>query len=241
MINVFRFSTWNQLSGLRSLDYPFLRIDVVQFSSRDLDGTKIDIIDTDNNIIYFSGFVRVDSSARFDPLAVFEVDEMIKRINAYGFNIDIEEPTTLPPNVITMLKGLYALGYNFITMQYSRDTKTTDKSIYQTDIDATIYEEWQTRYLPPPFKAYSNKFIVATKNLTDIVPKQFPKHVQPNKENVYVISTAPEFNWEDFKWVQPTRVYSIELLINPEETWDNPLSNAIVDIEGLPGTGDIHG
>ena len=241
MINVFKFSNWNQLSGLRSLDYPFLRIDVVQFNSDDIVGNKIDIIDTDNNIIYFSGFVRVNSSARFDPLAVFEIDEIIKRINAYGFNIDIEEPTTLQPNVITMLKGLHALGYNYITMQYTRSTKTEDKAIYQTDIDSNVYNKWIERYLPPPFIAFSNKYIVATKNLSDFRPRLYPDSLEPKKEDIFVVSAAPDFNWEDFKWVQPTRVYSIELLINPETTEDNAISDAIVDIEGLPGTGDING
>ena len=81
MINVFEFSDWNQLAGLRSSDYPYLKITVDQFNTSSLIGTKINIVDTANNIIYFSGFVRVITSDHFNPMAVFEVTEIIKRIN----------------------------------------------------------------------------------------------------------------------------------------------------------------
>ena len=238
MISIFRFSNWNQLSGLKSIIYPNLQINVVQFNSEDLEGTKIDIVDTTNNILYFTGFVRINQSTRFDPLAVFEINDIIKRINAYGFNIDIEEPTTLQPNVVTMLKGLYALGYNYITMQYTRETDTDVKSLYQSNIDAKNINFWTEHYLPPPYKVFSNKYIVATKNLGDVPNINKLHDEQPLKNDIYVVSEAPEFTWEDFKWVQPTRVYSIELLINPKETFDNPISDAIVDVKNLPGTSD---
>lgn len=238
MISVFRFSNWNQLSGLKSILYPNLQINVVQFNSEHIIGTKIDIVDKENNIMYFSGFVRVNQSDRFDPLAVFEVDDMIKRINAYGFNIDIIEPKTLPPNVITMLKGLYALGYNYLTMEYSHDTaQGTVRSLYQSDIDDIHKTPWPN-LLQHPFTVFSNKYIVVTKNLNDVRRIYNTNKTQPASENIYIISEAPEFTWEDFKWVKPATVYSIELLINPTEAETaTPISDAIVDIENLPGTG----
>lgn len=238
MISIFRFSTWNQLSGLRSVLYPNLQINVVQFNSEHLEGTKIDIIDTENNIMYFTGFVRVNRSDRFDPLAVFEVDDMVKRINAYGFNIDITEPTTLPPNVITMLTGLRALGYNYLTLQYSHETTdNTVRSLYQSDIDDVAKTPWP-HPLCHPFTVFSNKYIVVTKNLNDVRRIYNTKKIQPISENMYIVSEAPGFSWEDFKWVEPTRVYSLDLLINPDATSDTPISDAIVDVENLPGTGD---
>ena len=215
MINVFKFSNWNQLAGLKSTEYPFLSITVDQFNSEDLIGTKINIVDTDNNIIYFSGFIRVMQSERFNPMAVFEVDEIIKRINSYGFNIAIIEPTTLPPNVIITLKGLQALGYNFITIQYEFIYATDSKSVYEYVVD--------NQYRPPifpklpedelcysPYTIERNKYLVASKYLKDLPNATINNKNQPNNLNTYVISKSPEFNWEDYKWVKPNTVYSIE-------------------------------
>ena len=239
MINIFKFSNWNQLSGLKSVLYPNLQINVNQFNSEHLEGTKIDIIDLDNGILYFTGFVRVNRSDRFDPLAVFEVDDMIKRINAYGFDIAIIEPTTLPPNVITMLTGLRALGYNYLTLQYSHNTaEGTVRSLYQSDIDDKANRTPWPHPLYHPFTVFSNKYIVVTKNLNDVRRIYNTKKIQPITENMYIVSEAPDFSWEDFKWVEPTRVYSLDLLINPDATSDTPISDAIVDVENLPGVGD---
>ena len=233
MINVFKFSNWNQLSGLKSLDYPNITIKVTQFKCDALTGTRISIIDTDNHMTYFAGFIRVMNSTRFNPLAVFEVGDMIKVINSYGFNIEIIEPTKLPPNVITMLEGLQALGYQYITLQYIRSTNTENKALYQSNIDDNEHNYWQDRHLPPPNIVYSNKYIVATKYLGDLPAPYTLNDNQPTNSNLYVISKAPEFNWEDFKWVEPTRVYSIEELLNPENGF---VSNAIVDMDDTPNT-----
>lgn len=229
MMNVFLFSDWNQLSGLKSADYPNLRLQVTQFNSTDLIGTKIDVFDTTNCVPYFSGFVRVVESHRFNPLAVFEIEDMVKRINSYGFNIAITDPIDLQPEVVTMLKGLYTLGYNYITLQYSRSTATEDKALYQMDIDDDKLDLQTDNWHPLPAKVYSNKYIVVSKHLSDVRRKPAIWLRQPTNKDIYVVSQAPDFNWENFKWVKPTTVYSIELLINPTEGSKNPIMDAVVE------------
>ena len=222
MINVFEFSNWNQLAGLKSTEYPNLKITVEQFNSENLIGTKINIIDIRNDLIMFSGFVRVIQSAVFNPMAVFEVDEIIKRINSYGFNIAIIEPTTLPPNVITILKGIQDLGYNFLTLQYEKIYATDSKSVYEYHIDEAFRpKEYpkipETELKTSPYSIIRNKYLIASKYLKDIPSYNKPVDVnyQPNSLNTYVVSKAPEFNWEDFKWVKPNTIYAIsEVLEN---------------------------
>ena len=215
MENIIKFSNWNQLSGLKSKEYPSLIIKVTQFNSEELIGTKIDILNTDNELTYFSAFIRVQYSTVFNPLAVFEVEDIIKRINAYGFNIAIIEPTVLPPNVITQLRGLYELGYNYLTLEYVRTTKTDTKYLYQSDIDDNIDEHSEGIY-KTPYVAYSNKYLVVTKGLNDYPNKNRLDLISPYNNSIYVISNAPNFNWEDFKWVEPTKVYSIEKLLDED-------------------------
>lgn len=215
MNNIYKFSNWNQLSGLKSIEYPSLIIKVTQFNSEELIGTKIDILNTDNELTYFSAFIRVQYSTVFNPLAVFEVDDIIKRINAYGFNIAIIEPTILPPNVIAQLRGLYELGYNYLTLEYVRTTKTDTKYLYQSDIDDDVDEHSDGTY-KTPYVAYSNKYLVVTKGLNDYPNKNRLDLISPYSNTIYVISNAPNFNWEDFKWVEPTKVYSIEKLLDED-------------------------
>ena len=215
MNNIYKFSNWNQLSGLKSIEYPSLIIKVTQFNSEELIGTKIDILNTDNELTYFSAFIRVQYSTVFNPLAVFEVDDIIKRINAYGFNIAIIEPTILPPNVIAQLRGLYELGYNYLTLEYVRTTKTDTKYLYQSDIDDDVNEYSDGTY-KTPYVAYSNKYLVVTKGLNDYPNKNRLDLISPYSNTIYVISNAPNFNWEDFKWVEPTKVYSIEKLLDED-------------------------
>lgn len=215
MNNIYRFSNWNQLSGLKSIEYPSLIIKVTQFNSEELIGTKIDILNTDNELTYFSAFIRVQYSTVFNPLAVFEVDDIVKRINAYGFNIAIIEPTILPPNVIAQLRGLYELGYNYLTLEYVRTTKTDTKYLYQSDIDDGVDEHSDGTY-KTPYVAYSNKYLVVTKGLNDYPNKNRLDLISPYSNTIYVISNAPNFNWEDFKWVEPTKVYSIEKLLDED-------------------------
>lgn len=215
MNSIYKFSNWNQLSGLKSIEYPSLIIKVTQFNSEELIGTKIDILNTDNELTYFSAFIRVQYSTVFNPLAVFEVEDIIKRINAYGFNIAIIEPTVLPPNVITQLRGLYELGYNYLTLEYVRTTKTDTKYLYQSDIDDNVDEHSDGTY-KTPYVAYSNKYLVVTKNLNDYPNKNRLDLISPYSNSIYVISNAPNFNWEDFKWVEPTKVYSIEKLLDED-------------------------
>ena len=215
MNNIYKFLNWNQLSGLKSKEYPSLIIEVTQFNSEELIGTKIDILNTDNELTYFSAFIRVQYSTVFNPLAVFEVNDIIKRINAYGFNIAIIEPTILPPNVITQLKGLYELGYNYLTLEYAKATKTDTKYLYQSNIDDTI-TEYSENIINPPYVVYSNKYLVVTKGLNDYPNKNRLDLISPYSDSIYVISNAPNFNWEDFKWVEPTKVYSIEKLLDED-------------------------
>lgn len=220
MLNVFEFSNWNQLAGLRSIEYPYLKLTVDQFNTSSLIGTKINIVDTSNNIVYFSGFVRVISSDLFNPMAVFEVTEIIKRINSYGFNIAFIEPITLPPNVVTTLKGLQSLGYNFITLQYDKIYSTESKSVYEYAIDNQFRPDTYPK-LPEeelqesPYKIVRNKYLVASKYLKDLPATSIDNPNQPNSLDTYVVSYSPEFNWEDYKWVKPNVVYSIsEVLTN---------------------------
>ena len=229
MNNIIKFSNWNQLSGLKSKEYPSLIIHVTQFNSEELVGTKIDILNTDNEIVYFSGFVRVMNSSVFNPLAVFEVDDIIKRINAYGFNIEITDPITLPENVLKQLRGLYELGYNYLTLEYVEATKTDTKYLYQSDIDDNrnidTYQEYTNKM---PAKVYSNKVLVVTKNLNDYPNKNRLNLVSPYSDSIYVISNAPNFNWEDYKWVKPVTVYSIERLIDDERLGTNYYINGAI-------------
>ena len=223
MISVFEFSNWNQLAGLRSKDYPYLKLTVDQYNTTALIGTKINIVDTSNNQIYFSGFVRVIQSDYFNPMAVFEVDEIIKRINSYGFNISFIEPITLPPNVVVMLKGLKKLGYNYITMQYDKVYSTESKSVYEYAIDnqyrPDIYPKLPEEELKEsPYKIVRNKYLVASKYLKDLPVRSLDNKNQPNSTSTYVVSYSPDFNWEDYKWVKPNIVYSIEeILTNAAE------------------------
>lgn len=229
MTHIFEFSDWNQLAGLRSKDYPNLILIVVQFNSKDLVGTRIGILDNETGLTYFEGFVRLITTDRFNPLAVFEIDAMIKRINSYGFNIALKDPISLHPNVIVVLKGLYELGYNYITLQYERTTTTDDKSLYQSDIDVNKYDLYTDNWLPLPTKVISNKYIVASKNLSDTRQKPKKGLLQSLNRDIYIVSGAPEFSWEDYRWVKPTKVYSIELLINPKGTSKNPILDAIIE------------
>jgi len=222
MLSVFEFSNWNQIAGLRSKDYPYLKLTVDQFESSSLIGTKINIIDTSNNLTYFSGFIRVVESAVFNPMAVFEVDEIIKRINSYGFNIVFVEPTTLPPEVITILKGLQELGYNFLSLQYQKTYATNNKEVYEYVID-NKYKPSEYPNIPEtelktsPYAVVRNKFLIASKYLKDMpnFNQTYDNIYQPNNLSTYVVSKSPEFNWEDFKWVKPNTIYSIsEVLEN---------------------------
>lgn len=224
MISVFEFSNWNQLAGLRSTDYPYLKLTVDQFNTTALVGTKINIVDTSNNLIYFSGFIRVITSDYFNPMAVFEVDEIIKRINSYGFNIAYIEPIVLPPNVVVTLKGLQSLGYNYITLQYDKIYSTDSKSVYEYAIDESFRPDTypklpETELTESPYKITRNKYLVASKYLKDLPDVSILNPNQPGTLNTYVISFSPEFNWEDFKWVKPNVVYSIsEVLLNSEKS-----------------------
>lgn len=203
--NIFKFSTWNQLSGLRSSMYNNLILKVTQYNSEDLIGTKISIQDTDTNSIYFTGFIRLIQSNKFNIDAVYTVDEMINKINSYGFNISIVDKIKLPPNVITILQGLKTMGYNYIILDYSNS------------VDSNILVEHG--YIPQPRAVYSNKWVVATKNLnyvpttyTVIDAMQFT-----TRHDMCVVSATPDFSWEDFKWMKPTVAYPIsEILENGE-------------------------
>ena len=222
MIEVFEFSNWNQLAGLKSATYPNLKITVDQFNSDNLIGTKINIVDTRNNLTYFSGFIRVIKSTIFDSLAVFEVDEIIKRINSYGFNIAIIDPLRVPPNVITVLKGLLGLGYNFLTLQYIKTYTTESDSVYEYAVDEKykpeyIYSVPEDELRKSPYMLVSNKYLVASKYLGDVPNPNSNIPNQPKNDRLYVVSQSPDFNWEDYKWVKPTVVYSISEVIEHSE------------------------
>ena len=51
-------------------------------------------------------------------------------------------------------------------MEYVRTTKTDTKYLYQSDIDDNVDEHSDGTY-KTPYVAYSNKYLVVTKNLND--------------------------------------------------------------------------
>lgn len=188
MKNSFEFSNWNQLSGLRSSEYPLI-IHVTQYNSSDLVGTLIKIVDTHTDDVYFSGFVRIFTSTILNSSSVFTPEDMVEKINSYGFNIKLIPPLELQPNVICILEGLKSLGYNYVTLEYKLDTER---------------ELAYTHSLPEYQSCKSiSKHLVASEDLV-------------NSSKYYIISNSPEFNWEDFKWVEFGIAYSIELLLNPK-------------------------
>lgn len=118
MKTIFEFSDWNQLTKARASDYPCLRIRVNQYISESLYGTNIEIYDVDNQDVYYSGFVRIINSTVIPDGSSILPEDMVKVINSYGFSVSLIEPLVLPPNVITILRGLYTQGYNYISVEY---------------------------------------------------------------------------------------------------------------------------
>ena len=43
---------------------------------------------------------------------------MIQAINNFGFNVRISEPIVLSENVLTILRGMYAMGYKYVYRDY---------------------------------------------------------------------------------------------------------------------------
>lgn len=186
MQHIFEFSNWNQLSGLKSFDYPNLEIRVTQYNSKDLTGTEISIVDIRTDAVYFAGFIRIVESTLLNPDSCFLKDDLIEKINSYGFNISHIERIELPPNTITILNGLQELGYDYITIEYL------------TEDNRDLLNEDSTR-------KKMSKHIVATRDLLSY-------------SDFAVVSNAPNFNWEDFRWMEPNTPYSISLLLNPKGT-----------------------
>lgn len=119
---IFEFSNWTQLVGVISESYPDIRIRVNSYFSESIRGTKIEIYDVNNNDIYYTGFVSLINSTVIPNTASLMPNTMVDVINSYGFPIKLIEPTVLPPHVITILKGLYMQGYNYISLQYKELT-----------------------------------------------------------------------------------------------------------------------
>lgn len=118
MNTILEISNWNQLVKARSEGYDNLRIVVSQYNSEELIGTKISIVDYNTNDIYFSAFVTDIESSVIPTTAKMSNEDMISIVNKFGFNVRISEPIVLSDNVVTILKGMYAMGYRYVYRDY---------------------------------------------------------------------------------------------------------------------------
>lgn len=115
---ILEISNWNQLVRAKSEGYDNLRIVVSQYNAEELVGTKISVVDCNTNDIYFSAFVNDIQSTVIPTTAKLSNDAMIQAINNFGFNVRISEPIVLSENVLTILRGMYAMGYQYVYRDY---------------------------------------------------------------------------------------------------------------------------
>lgn len=119
MSNILEISNWNQLVKAQS-DYSNLRIYVKQWNGQDITGTQIIIADYNNNNVYFSGFVTDLQSTLIPTTATISNDDMLDIINSFGFNVRYSEPIVLAEDVITILRGYLAQGYQYVYKDYPK-------------------------------------------------------------------------------------------------------------------------
>lgn len=116
---ILEINDWEQLTAARS-SYPDLRISVDRYNSEQLIGTKITILDKGTKDIYCTMFAVVEQSTRFPLDVSFTDNEIVDKINSFGFQVRLSEPTALAQNVITILQGLYEEGYRYIYKDYPK-------------------------------------------------------------------------------------------------------------------------
>ena len=134
MANVLEISNWYQLTRATS-DNENLRIYVTQANGELLQGIKISVVDYNTNFVYFCAFADVIESSIIPESGKMTNDAMLEMLNSFGFHVKYSEPTKLSENVITILNGLYALGYQYIYKYY------TDNSVYHIYASVNIKEK----------------------------------------------------------------------------------------------------
>lgn len=134
MSNILEISNWDQLTRARA-DNPNLRIVVTHYNNSDssedfnvLVATKIQIVDYRTNDIYLTVFTEISESSVIPTSASLSAENIVEIINLYGFNVRISMPEVLPESVVTLLKGLYAVGYLYVYRDYMYRART-DRTI----------------------------------------------------------------------------------------------------------------
>lgn len=124
MSNVTVISNVRQLSGLRSDEYENIVIRVTEYNSDTLKGTKVTVLNVENNDYYYSTFFGDIESTLIKTDYRVDMDTLISSLNALGFKVSFREKVVLPENVVTALRGLYQMGYRYITAEYVKNGKT---------------------------------------------------------------------------------------------------------------------
>lgn len=163
MGTILEINNWEQLTRARST-YPNLRIAVDRYNSQELVGTKITILDMGTKEIYTTMFAVVEQSERFPLDVSFTDQQIVDKVNSFGFNVALSQPTALAQNVITILQGLYEGGYRYIYKDYPKGPGKMEyaiiasdqinprlKGIWITKMPAFIPDEWEWC---EPFKSY---------------------------------------------------------------------------------------
>lgn len=119
MPTILEISRWEQLVRAKST-HDNLRIYVEDVSSELLTGTKISIVDYNTNFVYFCGFVDILGSTIIPDSGKLSDDQMLDIINSFGFSVRYAQPEVLNQDVIEVLEGLDALGYQYVYRYYDR-------------------------------------------------------------------------------------------------------------------------
>lgn len=172
MSNILEISNWNQLVRAES-DYSNLKIYVKQWNGSDIIGTQIIIADYNNDNVYFSGFVTDLESTLIPTTCTISNDDMITIINNFGFHVAISEPIVLAEEVVTILRGYLAQGYNYVYKDYPRCKFAPPYAIFVSElVDKDRRKDLAISEMPDykadmwdwciPFKTYPIEILVET-------------------------------------------------------------------------------
>lgn len=145
MGTILEINNWEQLTRARST-YSNLRIAVDRYNSQELIGTKITILDTGTKEIYTTMFAVVEQSTRFPLEVSFTDQQIVDKVNSFGFNVALSQPTCLAQNVVTILQGLYEGGYRYIYKDYPKGIRYPEYTIIASDqINPRLKGVWITK------------------------------------------------------------------------------------------------
>ena len=147
MANILEITNWNQLVDARA-DNKNLRILVSNINSSSLIGTKIVIADITNSFIYFCGFVDIISGESIPVSSQFTPDEMMEKLNDYGFNISIVDTHKIDNSVVTILSGLFAAGYRYVYRDYPKGATYMPYELYATQDLKQRMSDLQLKTMP---------------------------------------------------------------------------------------------